>query len=70
MKSASPAGTFTSSGTKRKRATEHKFYAVRVGYHPGIYHSWKECLEQVKGFKNATCQSCTTQDLLTSTDSS
>ena len=55
MESASPAGTTASSGTKRKRNTDPKFYAVRVGNHPGIYHSWKDCLEQVKGFKNATC---------------
>jgi len=55
VKSASPAGTTASAGTKRKRAAEPKFYAVRVGNHPGIYHTWADCLEQVKGFKKATC---------------
>lgn len=54
VKSASPAATTDSSGTKRKRMAE-KFYAVRVGYHPGVYHTWADCLEQVKGFKKATC---------------
>ena len=56
VKSASPTGTTASSGTKRKRNAE-KFYAVRVGYHPGVYHTWADCLEQVKGFKKATCMS-------------
>ncbi|MCJ1430622.1 hypothetical protein MMC29_008540 [Sticta canariensis] len=59
VKSASPTGTTASSGTKRKRNTE-KFYAVRVGYHPGVYHSWADCLEQVKGFKKATYKSFST----------
>jgi len=57
LKPGSPASTTSSAGTKRKRATEPKFYAVRVGYHPGIYHSWAECLAEVTGFKNATCES-------------
>lgn len=55
-KPASPSSTTSSAGTKRKRATEPKFYAVRVGYHPGIYHSWSDCLAEVTGFKNATCE--------------
>ena len=28
----------------------------RIGYQPGIYHTWADCLEQVKGFKKATCR--------------
>jgi len=55
LKSASPTGTAASSGTKRKRVAEPKYYSVRVGHRPGIYYSWSECLRQVKGFKNATC---------------
>lgn len=55
-KPASPSSTTSSAGTKRKRGTEPKFYAVRVGYHPGIYHSWSDCLAEVTGFKNATCE--------------
>lgn len=53
--SASQADTSASNGTKRKRSTEPKFYAVRVGYQPGVYHTWRDCLEQVKGFKKAMC---------------
>ncbi|SLM33870.1 Ribosomal protein L9/RNase H1, N-terminal [Lasallia pustulata] len=60
IKSASPAATVTSNGLKRKRTTEPKFYAVRVGFTPGIYHSWADCLKQVKGFKQAMFKSFTT----------
>ena len=56
IKSASQAGTTASNGTKRKRDNMPKFYAVRVGYRPGVYHTWADCLEQVKGFKKATCE--------------
>lgn len=44
------------AGTKRKRTTESKFYAVRIGRAPGIYSTWNQCLSQVKGHKNASCQ--------------
>lgn len=44
-----------SSGLKRKRDAGPKFYAVRVGHKPGIYHSWQDCLLQIRGFKGATC---------------
>ncbi|KAI4258000.1 MAG: hypothetical protein LQ352_001390 [Teloschistes flavicans] len=57
VNSASQAGTNLSAGTKRKRAAEPKFYAVRVGFQPGIYHTWADCLEQVKGFKKALFKS-------------
>lgn len=50
------AMTTTSSGTKRKRGTEPKFYAVKVGKTPGIYHSWHDCLEQVTKYKGASCK--------------
>ena len=50
----SPA-TNASTGVKRKRGSEPKFYAVRLGRTPGVYHSWSDCLAQVTGFKNATC---------------
>jgi len=55
VKSNSPAETASSAGTKRKRNAEPKFYAVKSGFTPGIYRSWDECLEQVKGFKGAVC---------------
>ncbi len=54
--SGSAAGTTASNGTKRKRGNEIKYYAVRVGYQPGVYHTWADCLDQVKGFKKATCE--------------
>ncbi|KAI9789001.1 MAG: hypothetical protein M1833_002788 [Piccolia ochrophora] len=47
----------TSTGTKRKRETDTKYYAVRNGHKPGIYYKWGECLAQVKGFKNAIFKS-------------
>ncbi|KAF2478850.1 ribonuclease H [Neohortaea acidophila] len=34
-----------------------KFYAVRVGKAPGIYHSWADCLDQVRGYPNASFKS-------------
>lgn len=33
-----------------------KFYAVRAGHKPGIYHSWNDCKEQITGFKGAVCK--------------
>lgn len=47
------------AGTKRKRDMP-KFYAVRVGKTPGIYYSWAECLDQVRGFPKAVFKSFTT----------
>ena len=47
------------AGTKRKRDSKStgKFYAVRIGRRPGIYHTWDECLSQVRGFPKATFKS-------------
>ncbi|KAM5461602.1 putative ribonuclease H [Microsporum ferrugineum] len=45
------------AGTKRKRNGEPKFYAVKIGFQPGIYNHWSECLAQVTGFKGAVFQS-------------
>lgn len=54
---ASPSPPPTGAVPKRKRLTgEMKYYAVRKGYSPGIYTTWKECLGQVTGFKGATCE--------------
>lgn len=33
-----------------------KFYAVRTGAKPGVYHTYDDCLAQVKGFKKAVCK--------------
>ncbi len=54
--SVKSTSTSASAGSKRKRTTEAKFYAVRIGKSPGVYFSWPDCLAQVKGFKNATCE--------------
>lgn len=45
------------SGVKRKRddGKPAKFYGVRIGRQPGVYHSWNDCLKQVEGHKNASC---------------
>lgn len=34
-----------------------KYYAVRVGRKPGIYHSWEETKAEVHGYPNASYQS-------------
>lgn len=44
--------------TRRKMPV--KFYAVRNGVKPGIYHNWDDCLAQVKGYKAAVCRSAQT----------
>lgn len=50
--SASPV-----SGTKRKRADDGaKFYAVKVGFKPGVYYNWPDCLAQITGYKKAICE--------------
>lgn len=56
---SSPAAPESSAGTKRKRESKStpKFYAVRVGKVPGIYHTWAECLEQVRGHPKAMFKS-------------
>lgn len=58
--SATPASA-AATGEKRKRESKGglKFYAVRVGKDPGIYHSWAECLDQVRGFPKAMFKSFT-----------
>lgn len=37
-----------------------KVYAVRIGRIPGVYKTWKECEEQVKGYKGASFKSFST----------
>jgi ribonuclease HI len=46
-----------SAGTKRKRTTGAKYYAVKNGFKPGLYYSWNDCLAQITGFKGAICES-------------
>ncbi|KAI9924551.1 hypothetical protein MW887_006824 [Aspergillus wentii] len=57
--SKSPA---TISGVKRKRNTAGKYYAVKVGYQPGVYYTWNDCLTQVTGYKGAVFQAFPTQE--------
>ncbi|THC96130.1 hypothetical protein EYZ11_004404 [Aspergillus tanneri] len=56
---SSPAST---AGTKRKRGSAGKFYAVKVGYQPGVYSEWSECLTQVTGYKGAVFQAFPTPE--------
>ncbi|KAH3943176.1 hypothetical protein HBI70_194600 [Parastagonospora nodorum] len=42
--------TSNTSSNKRKRSSP-KFYAVKVGRTPGIYHSWEDCKAQTDGIK-------------------
>lgn len=46
----------STAGTKRKRASAGKYYAVKAGYQPGIYFAWNDCLTQVTGYKGAVFQ--------------
>lgn len=39
-----------------------KFYAVKQGRNKGIYHSWEECQEQIKGYSGAEFKSFKTED--------
>lgn len=38
-----------------------KYYVVRKGKIPGIYNTWKDCQEQVSGFKGAQFKSFTSK---------
>ncbi|MBQ2025063.1 MAG: ribonuclease H family protein [Paludibacteraceae bacterium] len=40
---------------------KNKFYTVWKGKTPGVYNSWKECEEQVKGFEGAQYKAFATQ---------
>ena len=42
--------------------SKKKFYAVKVGRNPGIYLSWKECEEQIKGFSGQEYKSFSNQE--------
>ena len=37
-----------------------KFYAVKTGRNPGIYHTWEECRKQILGFSGARYKSFAT----------
>ncbi|KAJ3529619.1 hypothetical protein NMY22_g8928 [Coprinellus aureogranulatus] len=38
------------------------FYAVRKGYNPGVYNTWRECEEQIKGFSEPKYKKFPTKD--------
>lgn len=39
-----------------------KFYGVKVGEKIGVYNTWTECLEQVKGYSGADYKSFKTKE--------
>ncbi len=45
-----------------EKAGTDKYYAVRNGLKPGIYESWQECQEQVKGYSGAKFKSFTSKE--------
>lgn len=42
--------------------TKQKFYAVRAGIRPGIYHTWADCEKQTNGVPGAVFKSFSTQE--------
>ncbi|KAL4898328.1 hypothetical protein BDV59DRAFT_166662 [Aspergillus ambiguus] len=48
-----PAST---AGTKRKRGSGGKYYAVKAGHRPGVYSEWRDCLAQITKYKGAVCE--------------
>lgn len=54
----------TTDAQVRKRKLDKrapKYYAVRTGYHPGVYLTWPECELQVNGYKGAQYKSFLTR---------
>lgn len=39
-----------------------KYYAVRIGRNPGIYHTWDECKQETMGFKGASFKKFSTRE--------
>lgn len=39
-----------------------KYYAVRIGRNPGIYHTWDECKREAMGFKGASFKKFSTRE--------
>ena len=54
-KRAAP-GASAGSSKKRKVDGQQKFYAVKAGFHPGVYLTYAECQTQTAGFKGAVCE--------------
>ncbi|CAM1510404.1 Fc.00g007390.m01.CDS01 [Cosmosporella sp. VM-42] len=61
-KRAAPAASAAAgSSKKRKMENAQKFYAVRAGFHPGVYLTYAECQQQTAGFKGAVFKSFTSR---------
>ncbi len=52
------ASSAASPSASKKRKTDNvpKFYAVQVGFRPGVYTTYAECAQQTAGFKGALCE--------------
>jgi ribonuclease HI len=52
-----------STASKKRKLGDDvtKYYAVRAGKTPGVYMTWKECQEQITGFKGAQYKSFTSR---------
>ncbi|OAA79543.1 Ribonuclease H-like protein [Akanthomyces lecanii RCEF 1005] len=52
-----PSAASPSASKKRKTDNVPKFYAVQVGFRPGVYTTYAECAQQTAGFKGALFRS-------------
>ncbi|KAF4979400.1 hypothetical protein FZEAL_4377 [Fusarium zealandicum] len=50
---AGAGGATGSSSKKRKMDNVQKYYAVKAGFHPGVYLTYTECQQETAGFKGA-----------------
>jgi len=60
----SPQNLYVMSTASKKRKLADdvtKYYAVRAGKEPGVYLTWKECQDQITGFKGAQFKSFTSR---------
>jgi ribonuclease HI len=46
----------SASSSKKRKRDSPKYYAVRLGRKPGVYHTYEEVEDQVKGFAGAERQ--------------
>ncbi|OAA70599.1 Ribonuclease H-like protein [Cordyceps fumosorosea ARSEF 2679] len=54
---AAPSAASPAASKKRKTDNVQKFYAVQVGFRPGVYTTYAECAQQTAGFKGALFRS-------------
>ncbi|MGN0140960.1 MAG: viroplasmin family protein [Roseburia sp.] len=55
-------GEQAAASSKTEVITPHKWYVVISGRQPGVYATWAECSEQVKGYQNAIYRSYKTEE--------